>query len=418
MRRMVATLAVLLAAPALAGPTLAELLASADRANVDGRISAEQRTKAAADFRQAWTAMLPYLSASGTWTHNQYPASFNSPAGTVTIVPADQLDAVLRLDLPLVDTGRWYRAMAASNAEGSAVERERQARDGVRRAVAQAYFGYGAALALRASSRRSAEVAEAQVKLQEIRSTAGAATQLDLLRARAEAQRTRQVIADAESLVATSRRTLQTLTGLDPGDEVALPDADTRSEGTLEELEGGLEALPALRAAAKDQEAAAKLATATKLALVPLVGAQFTQRFTNATGFAGQAASYNFGLNLGWRLDAPAFMGMQSADASARVSALAVERARLQAKDQLFSDWQRLRAATEKVGAAEAQMQATQRAAEVAKDRYAVGAATQLDVIQAERDYFSAEVGHIQARAELASAHVAVRLSAGRPPVD
>ena len=41
--------------------------------------------------------------------------------------------------------------------------------------------------------------------------------------------------------------------------------------------------------------------------------------------------------------------------------------------------------------------------------------ATQIDVIQAERDLFSAEVNQIQARTELASSRVSLRLSAGLP---
>jgi outer membrane protein TolC len=59
-------------------------------------------------------------------------------------------------------------------------------------------------------------------------------------------------------------------------------------------------------------------------------------------------------------------------------------------------------------------IEAARRASTVAKDRYAVGATTQLEVIQVERDAFQAEVGHIQARTELASARAALRISAGR----
>ena len=72
-------------------------------------------------------------------------------------------------------------------------------------------------------------------------------------------------------------------------------------------------------------------------------------------------------------------------------------------------------AALTKVESAKVQASVAQRAAQVARDRYAAGAATQLDVITAERDLFTAEVGQIQARTELGTAHAAVRLSAGLP---
>jgi outer membrane protein TolC len=53
-------------------------------------------------------------------------------------------------------------------------------------------------------------------------------------------------------------------------------------------------------------------------------------------------------------------------------------------------------------------------AAELARDRYGVGAATQLDVIRAQEDAFRAEVTRIQADTDLAYARAALRASAGQ----
>ena len=50
-------------------------LEAAEQGNVDRKISIEQRNRAAAEYRQAWTSLLPSLSASAGWTHNQYNAS-------------------------------------------------------------------------------------------------------------------------------------------------------------------------------------------------------------------------------------------------------------------------------------------------------------------------------------------------------
>ncbi len=413
--------AALAASTAAAQGTLAEFLEAADSANVDRRISVEQRNRAAAEHRQAWTALLPSLSAQASWTHNQYEAkaSFPDPAtGTVrelVIIPGDQFDAVFRVDLPLIDTGRWFRAMAAAKSEESATLRELVTRDLVRRQVVSAYYAYGAALALRDSAKKSAAVAQAQLKLMEIRTGAGASTELELLRAKSEAQRMKQVVTDTGVLVATSRRTLRTLTGLEPPEALALPPDDLSPEAALETLERNVEQLPAVQAADRDAAAAGTMANASRLALVPTVGAQYTQRLTNATGFQGQSAVYNFGVNLQWRLDVPTFMGMQATSAGEQTAALASERARLVARDQLFSDYQRLDAALSKVESARVQAEVATRAAQVARDRYAAGAATQLDVITAERDLFTAEVGQIQARTELGTAHASVRLSAGLP---
>lgn len=405
----------LLAGQAAAQPTLKTLFEAAEQHNVDQRVSAEQLNQAEAAYRQAWTGLLPSLTASGNWTNNQFEAVANFGGNELVIVPKNQLDATLRFELPLIDVGRWMRSAAAGQAQEAAAARQEQTRDAIHRQVASVWFNYAASVALVTSAQRSFDVAVAQLKLQEIRSQAGTVTELELLRSRAEVERTKQTIADAKSLVATTRRSLRTLTGLDPGEAAALPADDLSPEPGVEQLEGNLEGLPAVRAADYDAAGTEKLASNSRLSLVPTVTANFTQRFTNATGFQGAAAVYSAGVGFTWRLDVPTFQVISVSSAQAAQAQLASERARLNAKDQVFGDWQRLEAARVKVVAAAAQVQAAQRASQVSRDRYDVGAATQVDVIQAERDLFSAEVGQIQARTELASARVALRISAGLP---
>lgn len=420
--RALSVVLVVAASQAVAQPkTLKEFLASADEQNVDRRISLEQRQRAEAEFRAAWTGLLPSLSASATWTHNQFEAVANFPnpatgmVSKLVIVPQDQLDAVLRVDVPLIDTGRWFRALASNTAQQSAAEREQLSRDLVKRQVVGAYYGYAAALAVRESARKSVGVAEAQLKLIDIRAGAGAATELEQMRAKAELARNRQVVADVESLVATTRRTLHTVSFLEPPSDVPLPTDDLHPEAPASTFEERIAELPTVKAADRDAEAAGKLATASRLALVPIVNGQFTQRFTNATGFQNQSAVYNAGIGLQWRLDVPTFQNMQVQASAEATAKLAAERARLTARDQVFQDWNRLEAARQKADLVQAQVAAAQRASQVAKDRYAVGVATQVDVIQAERDVFSAEVAQIQARTELATARAGLRLSAGLP---
>lgn len=428
-------------------PGLQQFVDSAEQQNLDRRISAQQRERAAADFRVAWTGLLPSLAASAGWTHNQTAAEIAFPAfvnpaenmgqflkscqvdsdcasgqicspnhlcsSKTVIIPSDQFDAVLRFELPLIDAARWWRVMAASSSVAGADQREQLTRDLVKRQVVGAYYGYAAALAVRESAKKSASVGEAQLKLMEIRASAGASTELDLLRSKAEVQRTRQVVADTESLVATTRRSLRSVSGLEPPATVPLPEADTRPEPGFDELEQRVGELPGVRAAEADAEVAGKFATASRLAVLPSVTAQFTQRVTNATGFQGQAAVYNAGVNISWRIDVSAFMNMSAQAASEATANLAIERAKLQARDQIHGDWQRLTASLIKIEAAAAQVQAASRAAQVARDRYNAGSTTQVDVIQAERDLFAAEVGQIQARTELASARASLHLSAG-----
>ena len=58
-------------------------------------------------------------------------------------------------------------------------------------------------------------------------------------------------------------------------------------------------------------------------------------------------------------------------------------------------------------------MEAAAAAAQLARDRYEGGIATQLDVLQATQDLFRADVGRIQADADVAYARAALRLDSG-----
>ena len=410
-------LVVLLALPAAAQNSLKQMLDAADKQNVDLRIAGQALTRAEAEYAVAWSALVPSLLVSGAVTHNQFESVIGPPVlpTRLVITPFDQLDGVLRVDLPLIDTGRWYRTITSSMARQGAADRQEFTRDQIRRGVVSNYYVYAASVAVRESARRSLGVSQAQLQLQEIREKAGAITELDLLRARAEVQRTLQVVADTENLVATSRRGLTSLSSVDPGEVANLPPDDLTAEPAFQELEKNIAVLPAVRAAETDAAIADRLATAQKLSLVPVVGAQFTERVTNATGFSNQWSTYTFGLNLTWRIDVPTFQGMAVQKAQTATARLAVEKVCLQARDQIHSDWQRHHAALTKVQAAQAQVEAARKAAQVARDRYTAGAGTQLDVIQSERDLFSSEVNQIQARTELASARAGLRISAGLP---
>ncbi len=408
----------LLAGSAGAQPLEAFLSASA-RANLDARTGAQARERAEAEFGQAWGALLPSLTASGGWTHNQYEAVVTIPTGATTsdkivITPFDQLDATLKAELPLVDAARWLKTSAASASADAARRREDSTREQVHRQVVSAFYSYLAARAVFESAQRSLALAQAQLEVTRARATAGVANELELMRGGAEVARNQQLVADAESLVAIGGRTLETLSGLSPGEVPALPADDLHPAPPLESLEPGVGGLPVVQAAEADVSAANRTTTAATLAVIPSINAQFTQRFTNATGFQGANALYNAGVTFNWRLDVPAVQAMRGQRAVQETALIAAERTRRQAADQLHADWHKTKAALKKVQAARAQVTAARRASALTHERSAAGVATQLDVIQSERDLFSAEVSDIQASAELASARALLALSAGQ----
>src|SRR5205085_1597148 len=136
--------------------------------------------------------------------------------------------------------------------------------------------------------------------------------------------------------------------------------------------------------------------------LLPTLSFSGSERVTNATGFLlGNNAAYTLTLVAAWRLDVPTFATMRAARLQAEVARLREERTRLMAHDQIHEDWQRVRAGIAKGRAARAQSDAATLAARYATERYQNGAGTQLEVVQAQRDAYGAEVARIQADADL-----------------
>lgn len=67
---------------------------------------------------------------------------------------------------------------------------------------------------------------------------------------------------------------------------------------------------------------------------------------------------------------------------------------------------------------ARAQAEVSAHASQLARERYEAGTATQLDLLQAQRDAFAADAARIQADADLVNSRAQLRLAAGRSIVD
>ncbi|MFL5318426.1 MAG: TolC family protein, partial [Myxococcaceae bacterium] len=249
--------AVFFTAVAAHATTLGELLKAAESNNVDRQISLEQRHRAATELEAAWWSLAPSLTAQGSYTYNQYEALIPKividptadPREKVALVPHNQLSGLLRFEVPLIDTTRWFRTSALAAADEGAGYRDQLVHDAVVRQVSTTYYAYAAAVAVRESTKRSLATAEEQFKLQDVRYKAGAVTELEVLRARAEVERNKQTLSDSESLVANTQRALKTLTGIDVAEEIALPVDNLQTEGELAQLEQRTSDVPAVLAA-------------------------------------------------------------------------------------------------------------------------------------------------------------------------
>jgi outer membrane protein TolC len=412
------TLAALTAGPSVAQATqpLQDFLSAAKTKNYSLR---EQRaTKEQRDWEQdaALGRILPSFTARGIYTRNQFEIApaFGAGGGRLVITPLDQLDGLLQLDVPLIDLANYARYRQAKHLNEAADIQTELAGNEVDLAVSRAYYNFLGASALYEAASRTLRMAEENARFVTTRREGGAATDLDLERAKANVEQAKQNQADADLARALAARQMETLSGINPTPAQSYPEDDLHDEGSLE---GWIAArdTPNDRLQAKTEEAVESGKRAGAYALLPTLSANAQERLTNATGFTGRNGVYALQAVLQWRFDYGTYATAQAQAAANGIQNIRVERARRDQDDAIFQAHRRVGTGIAKSKSARAQATAAKKAAELAQDRYQAGASTQLDVTQAQRDMFFADANRIQADADLAYARASLRVTAGKP---
>ena len=399
---------------------LADVLAAARTHAVDNREARALAAQSGARHRRAIATLLPSLSASAGYTRNQLEIAASFPDGAggtaqAVITAQDQLEATLGVEATLFDYGA-LRALGGTAASVDAADADVEASESrTDRAVIEAFFQYVGGEGLCDASRQAESASARNAAVVAARRDAGLASELDVARAEAAVARAAQARSEAELAARRAARLLRTLSGLAvTGEAPTLTDA---LEGVppLAQLVAGVERLPAVRAAHAQRRSAEANAGAAWGALLPRVTASFRERITNAPGF-GPSALWSAGLAASWRLDAGDVAALREGAAAAEVARIRADRADELARDAIEDAWQVVQARLAQARAARSERDTAARAAEVARTRYAAGTATALEVVEAERDAFAADVARVRADTELAYARAALRLAAGQPP--
>jgi outer membrane protein len=391
-------------------------VASSRTKNPDNRAVSAIVAQRQAEADVAKARYLPSFTAQGLYTHNQYELELSFPfpnAPTYLLVPQDQFDAYFTVTVPVIQIAAW-RQRGAAVASAQAAEASRaNTQLSIELAITRDYYTLLASEAVVTLAKQSLDVAERNRKLVDDRHAAGLASNLDLERATADVARSTQDVAAAERSVIGTRRSLETLSGMTPEPTDAFPEDDMHEEAPLASwMARSGEDLVAVRGAALDRDAAEKAAFAADAAWLPSVAAQAQERVTNATGFLGNhSAAYSVGLAATWRLDLAIAPTTRAQGAAAAAARAAEDKTRRAAADATYQAWQDVKVGITQARAARAQVAAARLALEAARDRYVAGNATQLDVVQAQRDAFGADVARVQAEINLQFARARLRLS-------
>jgi outer membrane protein TolC len=402
---------------ALALQPLATFIAGGRAMNPDSVVADATVRQREAETDQQLSKLLPAFTARGTYTRNEYETAANLPGvGNLIIAPQNQVDGFLILDVPIADLSQFARydsqKLQRDLAEASRTLTHRQLDE----KIIRAYYTLTATAALTQSAANSLAASQKNLDYVKERVVAGVAPDLDLQRAIANLERAKGDVADAELSRVLAIRSLETLSRVTPEPATSFPVDDLHEESPLQNwLERGKKNLPELRVAETQSMIAEENLKAARYGYLPTLAAQAQEHFTNATSFTGKPAFYTLTATLSYRFDLNTVATNNVNRAARDVTLAQAEGTRRSTEDAIVEAWQRVAANIVKARAARAELTATAAAFQIAVDRYSIGASTQLDVTQAQRDAFSADVARIQADLDLVQARAILRLASGDP---
>jgi outer membrane protein TolC len=405
-------------------PTLDAYMDAAVAHDPRGAIARASTDTARADVGDAGAALLPTVRGTASWTYNQFetvaflPDPAGGPPDEIVIVPQEQYQAALGVRVPLVDGPAFARWRGLRYGVDAGADSERAVEQDVRIEVARAWYAAIAATQVVAAAERARGAAEENLRYVSLRAQAGAATGLSVQRAELAVANAELLRIDALKAAADARRALGTLSGLP--EPATLPDSPplTADSGTEEDAMAAARENRAELTAARARVEQLRLAErGAWLQWAPSVAATGSEQVTNASGFSGESASWRVGVEADWLL---LDFGDRAADTRRARAALASARAELARtedaiRDEVRSSYLDLQSAVARVEAARRGATVGSGAADEARLRFQAGTATQVEVIEAERDALDAEVQRIRAEGELAIARLALQRASGQP---
>jgi outer membrane protein TolC len=415
------------------GPLLTyeEALRQAQARSLDLEQARAQLEQAKVIGWKVWARHLPQISAGATWTHNSEEARIPFPSGPlvrdmgssqgppaggaiagaptpyaiqysrvddVVLQKQDQLGAQVQATMPLIAPELWFGISAAGAGQKQAELSVEVARRDILFGMAQLY--HGAVLAKQASriTERQLAIAREHEKDARIRFEAGSMPKVALLRAEIDRARAEQDLRAAQAGYASARVALATMLGSkDDAFDVEVP-AEPGLPPPSEKLEEtALRDRPDVLAAGAALAAAEKGRSSTWSRYLPSVGAFGRWQWANIGGFTGKQDSWAVGLAASWTLFDGTLREAELQEAGAKVAfADAGKRsAELRARDEVVRARLDLEAAVANRDKAREQVELARENQKLVEVNFKAGAATYLEVSDANTQLTSAELATV-----------------------
>jgi HAE1 family hydrophobic/amphiphilic exporter-1 len=424
------------AAPAVSAQQLsrAEAVALALAANPAVKLSLEQVALLEARITEARADALPDVSWTTRAFRSRDPGLLNSPnfdqfpeefRTALSPIPGNSFDTYADVTQTLFSFKLGHALRAARIARTAGDEDVRRARQGTALLAIQGYNQLLFAIEQLRVARSTIDQKQGHVDVARNRRAAGAATELEVLRAEVDLENQRAELLRAETQVAASRARLNTVmfrpteTPIEPTDALVISPVATVFDAAVTEA---LTARPELQALRLEVQVRDRLIDVVRADMKPRV------EFNGAYGFSVRRPRNLFDFDFtrwsaGVALTVPLFDGRRTAGRVAQAQAdrnIVTQRIAAlenEVRLEVQSAWDSLTLADRTLAAADLNVAQARRAAEMTGANYKLGAATPLDVLDAQQSLALAENIRNQALYSHANARASLSFVMGRDPL-
>ena len=377
---------------------------------------------ARAGVKSAYMAFIPDLSvyAQSNWRRGQTGGQAGEIITVTNTTYFDQFSA----QMTLFDGGRRFFDIRSAHARGDAAEATDVLQSyQVTLDVKQQYYDVLAAREAEEAGRAQLAEAEQQLRVATVRVAAGAASRSDSLRAVVAVGNARLAILDAQNRVQLANASLTRLVGTEfpvtaIPENIAEPVADSLDQTRLLSL---AEEGPAVSQAEAQLSAARAGLRAERTLYLPTINASFGRSGFGYDRRFGLRDPFTYSSGFTLSLNFPLLDGLQREERVVRANVAAdnaeatLRDARLRAQQELTQALGLLRNAGQRVDVQRSSVAATEQDLLFQQQRYALGAASLLDVLTSQAALNTARNQLITARFDQRVARARLEALIGRP---
>jgi outer membrane protein TolC len=332
----------------------------------------------------------------------------------------DNYLARLSLNQLLFASGRVYYAHRAAEKQVESTRQEEETvKLGVARQTAEAYLAVLISRAVAEVQRQALATAQAHLDQVQNRYDAGVVNRLELLRAKVEVSNVEPRVIEAEQGIEKAMILLRRATGMSDGRLIQLTDP---LEATVQEIdeEGELERARNLRPEFKvleyNQAAAEDLALSERGGMLPVL--QFTGTFGYEKPYFAldeweKVVTVGVGLQVPLFDGLEAYRSMRRARAAAETVNLATVQTHADVRTQIRTAVLALREAAVRMQATADNKERAEQMLDIAENSYAAGAATNVEVLDAQLAATTARLEHLKALYDYRNAQIQLGAATG-----